>query len=140
MLFYDYNKRNYLLPPGCKDLIDLLRLEQQKGPFLQYVGEEDLPEASQPKPWILPSQHKKSKAPAPESNPNPLPAGSFREVEIPESITVSALAQLVGKKPFHIIADLMTIGVFATLHSDVTFEAAENILRNYGLIAKKTGG
>jgi len=140
MLFYDYNKRNYLLPPGCKDLIDLLRLEQEKGQFLSFVGEEELPEGSQPKPWILPSQPKKSKVSSSESQANPATTGSFREVEIPESITVSALAQLVGKKPFHIIADLMTIGVFATLHSDVAFEAAEKILKNYGLIAKKAGG
>jgi hypothetical protein len=136
MLFYDYNKRNYLLPPGCKDLIDLLRLEQQKGQFLLYPGQEELPEASQPKPWILPSQQKKSKA----SEPMPAAAGSFREVQIPECIAVSELAKLVGQKPFRIIADLMTIGVFATLHSDVAFEAAEKVLRNYGLIAKKAAG
>ena len=137
MLFYDYNKRNYLLPPGCKDLIDLLRLEQQKAQLLPYLGEEAAAEIGQSvMPWKLPSKHKKGKVSEPTSSSAPAPASSFRELEIPESISVSALAELVGKKPFHIIADLMTIGVFATLHTDIPFEAAEKILKNYGLIAK----
>ena len=28
----DYSKRDYLLPKGCKDLIDVLKLEKQKKP------------------------------------------------------------------------------------------------------------
>src|SRR6185503_10877362 len=26
-MFYDYSKRGYLLPPGCKDLVDVLKLK-----------------------------------------------------------------------------------------------------------------
>jgi len=139
MMFYDYNKRNYLLPPGCKDLIDLLKLEEMKPPFpLLDVGQSPLPQAGQfVTAWKLPGKHKKAKPSAAQSTP--APTGSFREVEIPETIAVSALAEIVGQKPFHIIADFMAFGVFATLHSEVQFEAAAKVLRKYGLIAKKAG-
>ena len=135
-MFYDYNKRNYLLPPGCKDLIDLLKLEQQKPSIPPELGEELSPEMAEFfTPWKLPSKHKKAKPAAAETG-TPA-AGSFREVELQEPIAVSSLAELVGQKPYHIIADFMALGIFTTVHSIVQFEAAATVLKKYGLIAKK---
>lgn len=137
MMFYDYNKRNYLLPPGCKDLIDLLKLEEHKPPVLSESPEDLSPEMAQFfTPWKLPSKEKTAKP----AQADPAGSGSFREVEIPPSISVRALAELVGKKPFQIIADLMEVGMFATVNEMVSFEAAGAVLKRYGLIAKPAGG
>jgi hypothetical protein len=137
MMYYDYNKRSYLLPPGCKDLIDLLRLEEQKKrqsiqlPFLQsdvfIASTEDLLG-----PWKL----KKKKQKEPKAGPIGSEA-SAHEVVIPDSIVVMELANIAGQKPFKIIADLMEIGVFANLKQRVAFEPASRVLKKYGITAKK---
>ena len=133
MMFYDYNKRNYLLPPGCKDLIDLLKLEELK-PIIPEGAEDLSPEMVQfLTPWKLPSKEKKAKP----AQADPAGTGSFRQVEIPQSISVLALAELVGQKPFQIIADFMALGVFSTAHELVSFDAAATLLKKYGLIAKR---
>jgi hypothetical protein len=138
MMYYDYNKRSYLLPAGCKDLIDLLRLEEQKRqssnqlPFLQSgdmftAGTEDILA-----PWKL----KKKKEKEPKAGPIGSEA-STHEVLIPDSIVVMELANIAGQKPFKIIADLMEIGIFANLKQRVAFEAASQVLKKYGITAKK---
>src|SRR5437867_3789063 len=113
MMYYDYNKRSYLLPPGCKDLIDLLRLEQQKKqlpiqfPMLK-PGESDVLGTQEILgAWTL--KKKKSKEPSMDS----LSIPSIKEVRIPDEILVRELANVAGQKPFKIIADLIEIGVFA---------------------------
>ena len=138
MMYYDYNKRSYLLPPGCKDLIDLLRLEEQKKSFQLPMlpglqgGETFLAGTEEIfGPWKL----KKKKSNHPQADPLSV---SIREVEIPNEILVVELAKIAGQKPFKIIADLMEIGVFANLKQQVGFEAASRVLKKYGIIAKKT--
>jgi hypothetical protein len=137
MMYYDYNKRSYLLPPGCKDLIDLLRLEQQKRrpsvqlPMLQsgdmfMAGIEEVFG-----PWKL----KKIKTKDPETASPGIP--SIREVAIPDEILVRELAKVAGQKPFRIIADLMEIGIFANVKQKIGFDAASRILKKYGITAKK---
>src|SRR6266496_1409394 len=107
MMFYDYNKRSYLLPPGCKDLIDLLRLDQQRKqlpiqfPMLKpgesyVVGTQEILGA-----WKL----KKTKSKQPSMDSISIP--SIKEVAIPDEILVLELANAAGQKPFRIIADLM---------------------------------
>jgi hypothetical protein len=136
MLYYDYNKRNYLLPPGCKDLIDLLRLEEQKKqrpsiqlPYLQsgdmFAGNEEIFG-----PWKL----KKPKEPEPSP---PAKERPVRQVTIPDEVFVLELAKIAGQKPFKIIADLMEIGIFANMKQKVRFEAAAHVLKKYGIVAKK---
>jgi Translation initiation factor IF-2, N-terminal region len=138
MMYYDYNKRSYLLPPGCKDLIDFLRLEEQKKqasiqlPFLKGLqpGETFPPETKQLfGPWKL-----KRKSKEQEDTPK-IP--TLREVTIPTEILVRELAETAGQKPYKIIADLMEIGVFANVNQAISFEAASRILKKYGIIAKK---
>ena len=140
MMYYDYNKRSYLLPPGCKDLIDLLRLEEQKkGSTIQLPmlpglkGGEIFIAGTQEilGPWKL--KKKKSKEPADELLNTP----SIREVIIPDQILVRELAKIAGQKPFKIIADLMEIGVFPNVTQMIGFEAASRVLKKYGIVAKK---
>jgi hypothetical protein len=143
MMYYDYNKRSYLLPPGCKDLIDLLRLEEHKKristqlpplPGLPGILKGETFVAGTQEifgPWKL--KKKKSKEPADESPSVP----SIREVVIPDQILVRELAKIAGQKPFKIIADLTEIGIFANVTQKIGFEAASRVLKKYGILAKK---
>jgi len=138
-MYYDYNKRSYLLPPGCKDLIDLLRLEEQKRrpsiqlPFLQ-AGDVSL---ASPQdilgPWKL--KKKLPKEPQTESLNTP----SNHEVVIQDEILVTELAKIAGQKPFKIIGDLMEIGIFSNMTQMIGFEAASRVLKKYGITTKKAG-
>ena len=137
MMYYDYNKRSYLLPPGCKDLIDLLRLEQKKQasiqlPFLQ-SGDMFTKSAEQIfGPWKL--KKNQPKQPTPEFVEIP----TTREVTIPDEILLTDLAKITDQKPFKILADLMEIGIFANTQQLVGFEAASRILKKYGIVAKRS--
>ena len=143
MMYYDYNKRSYLLPPGCKDLIDLLKLEEHKKqlstqlpplPGLPGILKGETFTAGTYEifsPWKL--KKKKSKEPADEM----LNIPSIREVIIPHEILVKEVARIAGQKPFKIIADLMEIGIFANVIQKIGFEAAARVLKKYGILAKK---
>jgi hypothetical protein len=142
MMYYDYNKRSYLLPPGCKDLIDLLRLEEHKKristqlPPLPGVsgllkGETFIASTQEILgPWKL----KKKKSKQPDES---LSLPSIGEVVIPDEILVRELARIAGQKPFKIIADLMEIGIFANVTQKIGFEGASRVLKKYGILAKK---
>lgn len=138
MMYYDYNKRSYLLPPGCKDLIDLLNLEEQKKqisiqlPFLKGLqsGETFVAGTEQILgPWKLKKNSKE-----PENAPKNLP---LREVTITAEILIRDLAVIASQKPYKIIADLMEIGIFANVNQPVNFDAASRVLKKYGIVAKK---
>ncbi|MGC9942859.1 MAG: translation initiation factor IF-2 N-terminal domain-containing protein [Verrucomicrobiota bacterium] len=78
--------------------------------------------------------HPSPQHPAPA--PVPLPP-IVRDLVIPKQTTVSDLASLLRQKPFQIVADLMGIGVFATVRQTVDFESIANVARKYGFNAKK---
>ncbi len=104
-------KRGYLLPEGCKDLIDALKLKPQHEP-------------KHPS-----SQHHVS--------PPSLPP-VIGELVIPEPTSVSDLARLLNQKPFRIIADLMQFEIFfATAKQTLDFETISSVARKYGFIAKR---
>jgi len=105
----DYTKRGNLLPEGCKDLIDVLRLKEKSG-----LEAKDLARKS-------------------SSTLPPI----IGEIVIPEHTTVSQLASLLNLKPFQIVADLMEIGVFANVHHELTFTAIARIARRHGYTAKQ---
>jgi hypothetical protein len=107
----DYSKRDYLLPPGCKDLIDVLNLKDSR--------------TEKPLPWY-------------EESPEPSPQGPM--VELPASMLVKDLAQRLQMKPFKIIANLMEIGVFANVNQSLDFDTAARLLARYGFTAKRAGG
>jgi hypothetical protein len=133
MLSPDYSKRDYLLPKGCKDLIDVIRLEQRKEEVwlvkkLKFgVGKGAL--------WTgeFKAMSKENMLGELPGVPPPITA----EIQVAEPVTVRKLAELLGQKPFAIIADLMLLGVFATLNQVVSFEAISKVARKYGYAAKK---
>jgi Translation initiation factor IF-2, N-terminal region len=100
----DYSNRDYSLPEGCKDLIDVIALKK--------LGEVE----------------------------GPTPPGQPTDLLVSESILVYQLAALLGQDPPKIIADLMRIGVFAKADQPLNFEAISNVVKKYGLTAKKLPG
>jgi hypothetical protein len=104
---YDYQKRDYQLPKGCKDLMDVLKLKNQPMPQpLQNIA-----------------------------TPLPLPP-IIGEIMITEPMTVYDLATALKQKPFQIIADVMAFGVFVNVHQQIQFEIISGIARKYGFIVK----
>jgi hypothetical protein len=120
----EFMKRGYLLPKGCKDLNDVLKLKHKQAaallPYLPHMpassgasGDTTL------KPWKLPP---------------PLPPVTG-EIVIPPNTTVKKLAALLGRKPYEIVGDLMQIGLFATAEFLLDFDTISQITRKYGLTA-----
>jgi hypothetical protein len=121
----DFMARGYLLPPGCKDLIDVLNIKQQAG--RAFVDISNL-KFSKLKPPVW-----KLKPPEPSKLLPPI----VGEIVVPEKTSVSQLAALVGQKPFQILADLMEIGVFASVNQALGFGTIARIARKYGFTARK---
>jgi translation initiation factor IF-2 len=67
--------------------------------------------------------------------PRPLPP-IVGEVIIPAHTTVLQLASILNQKPFQIIADLIEIGVLASVNQELDFDAVAKITRRHGYTAK----
>ncbi len=107
---FEHFERGYLLPRGCKDLIDAIKL-QPKPPGKIFFGSTS-------------------------ATPNELPAIKG-ELSVSERTTVKQLAALLGEKPFKIIADAMELGTFATVDQPLGFEVVTRIARKHGYTAKR---
>ncbi len=103
----EYMKRGYLLPEGCKDLIDVSKSKAQHKPM-----------------------------PTKPSPPTPLPPITG-EMIVSAQMTVSELATARTQKPFKIIADLMELGIFVTVKHQLDFNTITRVVRKYGFTAKK---
>ena len=112
----EFMRRGYLLPDGCKDLIDVLGL---KTPHESLPGFSSLP--------LLPSVLGKS----------PVPVKFLGEIVVPERMTVREVAVVLKQKPFVIIADLMKLGTFAAIDQQIPFSLIVQLAQNYGYIARK---
>ena len=132
-------QRSYLLPPGCKDLIDVLRLQelaQQAALPPLLAGQAPITGAETfSKVWKL-DQAKLDPGPV-ISFPDP---GFFLEVQLGETVNVQFLASVLGRQPAQIISDLMELGVFVTANAQVSFYEASKVLQKYGLSARKRKG
>jgi|SRR5271165_4160142 len=109
MLSPDYSKRSYLLPKGCKDLIDALKVQAQQ---------------QTPPPW-------------PVGQPSGKPPPIKGDILVSENSSPRELAALLGQKPFKIIADLIKLGVFAGAKQPLDFEAIRKVALKYGWTARK---
>ncbi len=126
---HDFMDRGFLLPPGCKDIIDALKLKARLLP----EGAKHLVEVSKLKPQIT-FKFKPKKMQA--AIPAPLPP-LMGELVIPDQTTVTQLAELLGQKPFQILADLMELGVFAAVNHVLEFKVVSDVARKYGYLAIK---
>ena len=109
MMSSDYSKRDYLLPKGCKDLIDVINLQKSQKQELKWQAGESF---------------------------NQLPPITG-EILLPEGTSVAEFAALLGQKPFKIVADLMGLGIFANVKQLVDFEAMRKVARKYGYLVKR---
>ena len=57
------------------------------------------------------------------------------KIELPASIVIRDLAQIVGKSPIDLIKKLMSNGVMATINQSVDFDTAAIVLAEYGFEA-----
>jgi len=61
----------------------------------------------------------------------PLPVATGAEISLKPPIIVRDLAEQLGKKPFQLIADLMELGVFATVNQAIESEHAQRVCAKY---------
>jgi hypothetical protein len=103
----DFRDGDYLLPEGCKDLIDFLKLKLELKPELQW----------------------RKRA----SNLPPI----CGKVVIPAETSASQLAALLKKQPLRIIADVMQLGVSVTIDQQLDFWIILIVARRHGFIAER---
>jgi hypothetical protein len=146
----EYTNRGYLLPPGCKDLIDVLNLKQQA------PGNSDwMMDALKPKPRpvklspskfdlflealkqsklsLLNQESKQSLAEQAAALP-PI----VGEIMVPAETTVLQLAVLLGQKPFQIIHDVAELGLFVFPKDRLSFEIISKVARKHGFLAVRS--
>ncbi len=122
----EFMERGYLLPNGCKDLIDAMKQPKHLSKAKQFVH-------------FLKS-HKgqaltfKPKIPLPEPLASLPPV--IGELVIADQTTVSQLALLLGQKVFEIAADVIQLGFFVTAKDSLSFQIISSVARKYGFIAK----
>jgi hypothetical protein len=110
----EFMKRGYLLPDGCKDLGDVVKLKQRR--------------VSDPTELALL---------APKNSP-PLPPIN-KQVIVPPQTTVKQLAGLLKLQPIEIIGDLMKLGTFAMMDFRLDFKTISDVARMHGFFAIKAG-
>jgi hypothetical protein len=109
----DEKPRFLLLPDGCKDLLDALRLRQQ---------EEKDPKLSYPHVSI-------SIAEPPQALPS--------SVTLPDPVSIRDLASALRLRPFKIIHSLIRLKIFASLDAELDFNTASTVCSQYGVVAIK---
>jgi hypothetical protein len=107
---FEHFERGYLLPKGCKDLVDALDLRTTRKATISL------------RPISTPASH------APTNN---------EDLLLFAPVAVCDLATVLKQKPFKIIADLMQFGVFATVSQCLDFDTVFKIARRYGYVAQK---
>ncbi len=107
----DSEKPRFLLPEGCKDLNDVLRLQERAAGALNVLK-------------------KHASVAATESA---LPVC----ITISGLVTVGALAHLLHVKPYRLICTLIKFKTFACLTSVISFDTAAKVCAYYGVAVHK---
>jgi hypothetical protein len=110
----EFMRRGFLLPEGCKDLIDALHLKAE----LKLRSLSAIPPDSIPFKPIIPLPKIKG------------------EITVPQQMAVRELAALLNCKPFVVVADAMELGVFATVNQIIPFDIIAQIARKHGYTAR----
>ena len=106
-------KPRFLLPDGCKDLIDALRLQQRQ------AEERRGPAAS------VALQH--------SDPPEKLPAS----VTLLDPVTVGNLASVLHISPYRLIHALMEANIFASLVTELDFKSASVLCSRARVVAQR---
>ena len=111
--------------------------EQRRGEFTRRGDLRSVRGASAPGAPAMPgarlhgNQKAAGKAPAPAANKIALPPDA-QVITIKPPIVVRELAEQLKQKPFKIIADLMEMGVFATVNQSIEEAVAQKVCAIYG--------
>jgi len=116
---FEHFERGYLLPKGCRDLIDVIRVPVHSNIFLKLPLLHSMPQDGI-------SSELASQAPTPKG-----------DIFVSDSTTIKELAALVGQKAFRIMADAMELGIFANVNQSLGFKAISKISAKYGYTAKR---
>jgi len=106
-------KPRFLLPDGCSDLVDALRLEQRQ------------------------AREAEASASHASATPAQLPSDLPASVSIPDPVTVRDLASALHIKPYQIIAALIHLNIFAPPNAQLDFNTASALCSRYGVLATK---
>ncbi len=110
------DRREYLLPPGCKDLIEVLKLNAKKTGTIK----------SGPSPSKSALSIKSKRAVKPP-----------RTVLLPNPVVVKDLAPALGIKLYKLIALLKEMNSFTSVNQKIPFYLAGRVARRFGFIVKK---
>jgi hypothetical protein len=110
-------RRGYLLPSGCKDLIDVLKSNAKKSASIQ-VG------ASSPIKLTIPLKSK------PKGKPLP-------SVFLSNTVVVKELASALGIKLYRLIDFLKEMKVFTSVNQRIPFYMAAKVAKHFGFLAQK---
>jgi len=144
--------RGYLLPPGCKDLIDAMNL---KAVLPGSPGRSGFIDFSYLTPQVVKLMQKlspkqldhllevfiKGKLQMVKLPLSPQPAGGLSplasQIVVPPETTAAQVAALLGLKPFQIVADVLELGFFVTAKEPLSFEIISSVARKHGFLAIK---
>jgi len=107
LMLSDSEKPRYLLPEGCLDLNDVIRLQEQEAgsgsALKKHASESALPVC----------------------------------ITISDFVTVGALAYLLKVKPYQLICALIKFKTFACATSVISFDTAAKVCAYYGVAVHK---
>ncbi len=141
-------QRGYLLPPGCKDLIDVLNLPAAKAAMDFPICMIDLPKFAPQLLKLTPEQLDhllemlkqvgleffKCEPFWPHSSSAPLPPVA-NQIVIPAETSVAGVASLLGERVSRIIADVLELGFYVTAQDPLSFEIISSVARKHGYLA-----
>ena len=145
----DFMNRGYLLPPGCKDLIDALKLNVQTPPFPASLIDTSAITSKLTPPHLeqlikklnkLMPHIQKFEAPVLHKIEATALPPVLGQLVVPAKTTVNGLAALLGRKPFHIATDLLELRVMAAGDEVLTFDVISKVARKYGFPSDSSGG
>ena len=138
--------RGYLLPPGCKDLIDVLNLKtvspwSQDAAYLANLLKFKAKMSPQEfEEWVaalkkLRPQFMKFPSKPPFGQKTAALPPVVGEIVVSAETTAAQLAVLLGRQPFQIVADVMELGLFVGAEDPLSFEIISSVARKHGFFA-----
>lgn len=129
---FEFDKPRFLLPEGCKDLNDAIRLQEeaakakrqpdQRPTKLHSASEEVTGDLMAKAPMGGPSQE--------------LP----HSIALSDTVRVKDLAEKLCLKPYKIISALLKWKVFASADTDLGFDIASVVCAGFGVNVTRSGG
>lgn len=106
----DFEKPRFLLPEGCKDLIDAIRLQELNAALAAAMTRQ---------------------------SPTPAQHGLPVCVTISEFVRVDELAAMLLLKPFDLIEVLIEFHIFASTTCEISFDTAAKVCAHFGVAVHK---